>query len=88
MICRSAKEYCHGEVHEEMLTQTFSVFEPEQCLEIGNHKYSFDRNFIILWQVELVCFFVFFVFSLYILLILSFGCATIVNREMKSVSAI
>ena len=41
MICRSAKEYVHGEVHEEMLTQTFSVFEPEQCLEMGNYKYSF-----------------------------------------------
>ena len=88
MICRSAKEYVHGEVHEEMLTQTFSVFEPEQCLEIGNYKYCFDRNFIILWQMELVCFFVFFVFLWYILFILSFGCATIVNREMKSVSAI
>ena len=39
-----------------ILRQTFSVFEPEQCLEIGNYKYSFDRNFIILWQMELVCF--------------------------------
>ena len=87
VICRSAKEYCHCEVHEEMLMQTFSVFEPEQCLEIGNYKYSFDRNFIILWQMELVCF-AFYLFFLYILLILSFGCATIVNREMKSVSAI
>ena len=88
MICRSAKEYVYGEVHEEMLTQTFSVFEPEQHLEIGNYKYSFDRNFIILWQMELVCLFVFFVFFWYILFILSFGCVTIVNREMKSVSAI
>ena len=87
MICRSAKEYVHGEVHEEMLMQTFSVFEPEQCLEIGNYKYSFDRIFIILWQMELVCFF-FFVFFWYILFILSFGFATIVNREMQSVSAI
>ena len=60
MICRSAKEYVHGEVHEEMLTQMFSVFEPEQCLEIGNYNYSFDRNFIILWQIEVVCFFFFF----------------------------
>ena len=33
-------------------------------------------------------FFCFFVFFWYILLILSFGCATIVNREIKSVSAI
>ena len=87
MICRATKEYCHGEVHEEMLTQTFSVFEPELCLEIGNYRYGFDRNFIMLWQMELVCF-VFFVFLLYIMLILSFGCATIVNIEMKSVSAI
>ena len=64
MICRSVKEYVYGEVHEEMLTQTFSVFEPEQRLEIGNYKYSFDRNFIILWQMELVCFCFFFVFFL------------------------
>ena len=71
---------------KKMLRQTFSVFEPEQCLEMGNYKYSFDRNFIIFWQMELVCFF--FVFFWYILFILSFGCVTIVNREMKSVSAI
>ena len=62
VICRSAKEYVHGEVHEEMLTQTFSVFEPEQSLEIGNYKYSYDRNLIILWQMELMCFLIFFVF--------------------------
>ena len=24
-----------------MLRQTFSVFEPERCLEMGNYKYSF-----------------------------------------------
>ena len=88
MIYRSAKEYVHCEVHVEMLTQTFSVFEPEQCLEIGNYKYSFDRNFIILWQMELVCFLFFLFFFWYNLFILSFGCATIVNREIKSVSAI
>ena len=45
---------------KRMLRQTFSVFEPEQCLEMGNYKYSFDRNFIIFWQMELVCFFVLF----------------------------
>ena len=44
---------------KKMLRQTFSVFEPEQCLEMGNYKYSFDRNFIVLGQMELVCFFVF-----------------------------
>ena len=71
---------------KKMLRQTFSVFEPEQCLEMENYKYSFDRIFIIFWQIELVCFFVFFL--LYILFILSFDCVTIVNREMKSVSAI
>ena len=70
---------------KKMLRQKFSVFEPEQCLEMGNYKYSFDRNFIIFWQMELVCFFVFF---WYILFIVSFGCVTIVNREMKSVSAL
>ena len=41
---------------KKMLMQTFSVFEPEQCLEMGNYKYSFDRNFIIFWQMELVCY--------------------------------
>ena len=70
---------------EKMLRQAFSVFEHEQCLEMGNYKYSFDRNFIF-WQMKLVCFF--FVFFWYILFILSFGCVTIVNREMKCVSAI
>ena len=45
---------------KKMLRQTFSVFEPEQCLEMGNYKYSFDQNFIIFWQMELVCFFVVF----------------------------
>ena len=70
---------------KRMLRQTFSVFEPEECLEMGNYKYSFDRNIIIFWQMELVCFFCYF---WYILFNLSFGCVTIVNREMKSVSAI
>ena len=72
---------------KKMLRQMFSVFEPEQCLEMGNYKYSFDRNFIIFWQMELVYFLLLF-FCSYILFILSFGCVTIVNREMKSVSAI
>ena len=45
---------------KKMLRQTFSVFELERCLEMGNYKYSFDRNFIIFWQMELVCFFVVF----------------------------
>ena len=45
---------------KKMLRQMFSVFEPEQCLEMGNYKYSFDRNFIIFWQMELVWFFLFF----------------------------
>ena len=74
---------------KKMLRQTFSVFEPEQCLEMGNYKYSFDRNFIIFLQMEPVCF-VFFVlfFGSYILFILTFGCVTIANREMKSVSAL
>ena len=85
VICRSAKKYVHGEVHEKNAEANVLVCEPEQCLEIGNYKYSFDRNFIIFWQMELVFFFVFF---WYILFILSFGCVTIVNREMKCVCAI
>ena len=60
---------------KKILRQTFSVFEPEQCLEMGNYKYSFNRNFIIFWQMELVWLF-FFGFFLYILFILSFGCVT------------
>ena len=28
---------------KKMLRQTFSVFEPEQCLEMGNYKYSFSK---------------------------------------------
>ena len=71
---------------KKVLRQTFSVFEPEQCLEMGNYKYSYDRNFVIFRQMELVCFFCFFLW--YIRFILSFGFVTIVNREMKSVSAL
>ena len=75
---------------KNMLRQTFSVFEPEQYLEMRNYKYSFDQNFITILQMELVCLFfvVVFVLCWYILFILSFGCVTIVKREMKSVSAI
>ena len=60
---------------KKILRQTFSVFEPEQCLEMGNYKYSFNRNFIIFWQMELVWYFFVGVFW-YILFILSFGCVT------------
>ena len=48
---------------KKILRQMFSVFEPEQCREMGNYKYSFDRNFIIFWQMELVCFFFVFFFG-------------------------
>ena len=41
VLCRSAKEYVDGEVHEENAEANVSVFEPEQCLEMGNYKYSF-----------------------------------------------
>ena len=47
---------------KKILWQTLSVLEPKQCLEMGNYKYSFDRNFIIFWQMELVFLFC-FVFS-------------------------
>ena len=75
MICRSVKEHVHGEVHEEN-TEANVLREPEQCLEMGNYKYSFNRNFIIFWQMELVWFFFFVFFFWYILFILSFGCVT------------
>ena len=71
---------------KKILRQTFSMFEPELCLEMGNYKYSYVRNFVIFWQMELVWVFLFL--FLYILFILSFGCVTIANREMKSVSAL
>ena len=74
---------------KKWLRQTFSMFEPEHCLEMVNYKYSFDRNFMIFWQMWNWCVFCCcFFFCSYILFILSFGCVTIVNREMKSVSAI
>ena len=90
VICRSAKKYAHGEVNEENAEANVLVFEPEQCLEMGNCKYSFDQNFIIIcrWNWCVFCFVFCFVLFWYILFILSFGCVTIVNREMKSVSAI
>ena len=72
---------------KKMLGQMFSVFEPEQCLEVGNYKYSF-RSKLHHILADGTGVFVFFCFFWYILFILSFGCVTIVNREMKSVSAI
>ena len=59
---------------KKILRQTFSVFEPEQCLQMGNYKYSFDRNFIIFWQMELVLFF--FVFFLVHPVYSKFCCVT------------
>ena len=62
VICRSAKKYVHGDVKsmKKMLLQMFSIFEPEQCLEMGYYEFNYDRNFIIFWQMELVCIFVVF----------------------------
>ena len=71
---------------KKMLRQTFSVFEPEQCLEMGNYKYSFSSKLHHILADGTGVYF--FVFCWFILFILSFGCVTIVNREMKSVSAI
>ena len=48
------------------------MFEAEQCLEMRNYKYSFNQNYIIFWQVELVTF-LFIVLCWHILFILSFG---------------
>ena len=36
VICKSAKKYVHGEVHEENDEANVLVFEPEQCLEMGD----------------------------------------------------
>ena len=71
---------------KKMLRQPFSVLGPEQCLDMGNYKYSFcSKLHHILADGTGVFLFIFF---WYILFILSFGCVTIVNREMKGVSAI
>ena len=43
---------------KKTLRQTFSVFE-HQYLKMRNYKYSFNQNFIILWQMELVWVFCF-----------------------------
>ena len=45
---------------KKMLRQTFRMLEPEQCLEMRNYQYSFNRNFIIYWQMELCGFFYYF----------------------------
>ena len=44
VICRSAKTYVQGEVHEEKAEANVLVFEPKQCLEMGNYKDSFENN--------------------------------------------
>ena len=82
MICRSAKKYVHGEVHEE---------NGSPCLNMNN---IWKWEIISTVLIEISSYFgrwnwcVFFVLFWYILFILSFGCVTIVNREMKSVSAV
>ena len=67
---------------KKILRQTFSVCEPEQCMEMGNYKYSFNRNFIIFWQMELVWFF--------LLVFFGTSCSKfwLCDREMKSVNAV
>ena len=87
LICRSAKKYVHGEFHEEYARQTFSVFEPEQCLEMRNYKYSFDHisSQFCRWNWCVYFFVVVVGLCWYILFIVSFGCVTIVNREMVSI---
>ena len=68
---------------KKMLRQTLSVFEPEQCLEMRNYKYSFNPKFHHILADGTGVLLFFFVLCWYILFILSFGCVTIVNREMK-----
>ena len=84
MMCRSAKKYMvMAKSMKKMLRQTFSVFEPEQCLEMGNYKYRFN-NFIIFWQMELVCLFLFvFCFVLVHPVYSKFWLCDYCNREMK-----
>ena len=68
---------------KKMLRQTFSVFEPEQCLEMRNYKYIFKLKFHHILADGSGVVFLFSVLCWYILFILSCGCVTIVNREMK-----
>ena len=89
VICRSAKKYARGEVHEENAEANILRVGTGTMSGYGNYEYSFDRNFIIIWKMELVCFFVCFCCFVLVHPVYSkFGCVTIVNREMKSVSAI
>ena len=69
---------------KKILRQTFSVFEPEQCLEMGNYKYSFNRNVIIFWQMELVWVF----FCWFFLVHPVYSKFWLCDREMKSVNAV
>ena len=64
------------------LRETFSVLKPEQCMETRNYKYSFNRKFHnILPDGIVVVLLLFFMFVH--LVYSSFGCVTIVSREMK-----
>ena len=69
-----------------MLRQTFSVFEPEKCLEMGNYKYTVLIKILSYFGRWNWCFFGLLFW--YTMFILCFVCVTIVNREMKNVSAI
>ena len=59
VICRSAKKNFHGEVHEENAEANICPFLNLSNVLKWEIKCSFDRNFIIFWQIELVCFFCF-----------------------------
>ena len=85
VICRSAKKYAHGEIHEE------NAEARSPCLNLNN---VWKWEIISTVSIETSSYFgrwnwcVFLFFFWYILFIVSFGCVTTVNREMKSVSAI
>ena len=84
VLCGSAKKHVHGEVNEENAEANVLHVLTEQYLEMKNYKYSFNPKFHhILADGTSVFFVFFFVLCWYILFILSFGCVTIVNREMK-----
>ena len=68
---------------KKMLRQTFSVFEPEQCLEMRNYKYSFNLKFhhILADGTGVVVVFVF----CFVLVHPGYSkfCVTIINRDEK-----
>ena len=84
VICRSVMSMLlMAKFMKKMLRQTFSVFEPKQGLEMGNYRYTFDRNFIIIWQMELVCLFFFCFFFVVFFVLCWYMCLFSLDRPAQ-----